>query len=116
MTDTKNPVISDDPMYQLLRAGHIKEFNEKRAAGEAVNLSGFDFRGLDLRGLDVKGLDMSNTYFRQTDIRGIDFSQCNLEGASINAAKISGVLFPIELDPDEIKLSLLYGSRMRYKQ
>ncbi len=106
--------ISKDPMYQLLREGCIKEFNVKKAAGDKCDLKSCDLRGLDLRGLDATGLDFSDCYFRQSDLRGINFSQSNLRGASINACKISGVLFPAELTASEIELSLLQGTRMRY--
>ena len=44
-----------------------------------------------------------------------DFRKANLEGASINAAKISGAYFPPELSASEIELSLLHGTRMRYQ-
>ncbi|MFN2338744.1 MAG: pentapeptide repeat-containing protein [Gammaproteobacteria bacterium] len=116
MHGTKRPTISDDPLYQLLRDGKVKEFNDQRAAGETPDFSGLDFRGLDLRTLDAHGLDMSNGYFRQADLRGVDFSTTRLEGASINAAKISGTLFPSQLSAEEITLSLMHGSRMRYRE
>lgn len=119
MDNSKQPPpglrIPNDPMYRLLREGCIKEFNVKRAAGEPVNLTGCDLRGLDLRGLDANGLDFSDVYFRQADLRGIDFRKARLEGASINAAKISGAYFPAELHPGEIELSLLHGTRLRYR-
>lgn len=109
------PVISDDPLYQLLREGKVAVFNEKIAAGERVDLTGCDFRHLNLQGLDARGLDFSNSYFRQTDLRGVDFTECkSLEGASIHAAKISGTYFPSELDAEEIRLSLEHGTRLRY--
>lgn len=106
--------IPNYPMYKLLREGCIKEFNAKKSAGDKCDLKSCDLRGLDLRGLDATGLDFSDCYFRQSDLRGIDFSQSNLNGASINACKISGVLFPKELAASEIELSLLQGTRMRY--
>lgn len=108
------PEIKSNPLYQLLRKECIDEFNQKRAEGESCDLTNADLRGLDLRKIDVRGLDMSGAYLRQTDIRGVDFSQTNLEGASISGAKISGTYFPKELDADEITLSLLHGTRMRY--
>jgi uncharacterized protein YjbI with pentapeptide repeats len=108
--------IAQDPMYRLLREGCIKEFNVKKASGEICDLCSCDLRGLDLRGLDADGLDFGGCYFRQSDLRGIDFSRSNLNGASINACKISGVLFPIELSASEIELSLLHGTRMRYSK
>lgn len=109
------PVISDDPLYRLLREGRIDEFNQRVAAGEQVDLTGCDFRHLNLQGLNTKGLDFSNSYFRQADLRGIDFTEClSMEGASIHAAKISGVYFPKQIQADEVLLSLEHGTRMRY--
>ncbi|MDH4274570.1 MAG: pentapeptide repeat-containing protein [Gammaproteobacteria bacterium] len=113
---TKAPEIKQDNMYKLLREGKISEFNKLRAAGQKSDLTGADLRGLDLRGLEAAGLDFSNAYFRQADLRGIDFSQTKLAGASINGCKISGCLFPVELAAEEIELSLVHGTRMRYKK
>ena len=113
MKDEK-PVISKDNMYMLLRESKIKEFNELRARGQNCDLSGKDFRALDLRGMDVEGVDFSNSYFKQTDLRGLNMTTCNLEGASIQVARISGVYFPNELSVDEIQLSNIHGTRMRY--
>lgn len=110
----KKPEIKQDPLYLLLRHGKTEEFNARRARGETVDLTACDFRGLDLRGLDASGLDFSDSYFRQTDLRGIDFSSSRLEGASIYGAKISGTYFPQELSAEEITLSLLHGTRLRY--
>lgn len=107
---------NNNPHYKLLREGRVKDFNERKKLGEKIDLRDCDFRGLDLRGLDAAGLDLSGCYFRQTDLRGLDLSQSRLEGASINAAKISGVLFPDALSAEEINLSLLHGTRMRYRR
>ncbi|EGL54350.1 MAG: pentapeptide repeat-containing protein [Pseudomonadota bacterium] len=110
------PVITDNPLYQLLRDGKVQEFNQRVAAGEQVDLRGCDFRHLTLVGLLAKGLDFSNSYFRQADLRGIDFTECvSMEGASIHGAKISGVYFPKQFEAEEILLSLQHGTRMRYK-
>jgi len=112
---SKKPQIKDDPLYHLLREGKIGDFNFRRSEGESCDLSACDFRGIDLRGLDAKGLDLSDSYFRQADLRGIDLRDTRLEGASIHGAKISGAYFPAEIDADEITLSLLHGTRMRYR-
>ncbi len=111
---SKRPSIKDDPMYQLLRQGKIKEFNRLRAEGRECDLTYADLRGLDLRGMDARGLDFSGSYFRQSDLRGIDFTKSNLEGASINGCKVSGAYFPHCLHADEITMSLVYGTRLRY--
>jgi uncharacterized protein YjbI with pentapeptide repeats len=109
------PSMKDDPLYLLLRNGKIEEFNILKQGGEPCDLSGADLRGVDLRGLDTDGLDLSGSYLRQADLRGLDLRGTKLEGASIHAAKISRVYFPPELSADEITLSLLHGTRMRYR-
>ena len=115
MTDM--PILkNDDPAYRMIRDGNIDEFNAHKAAQGEVDLKGCDFRGVDLKGIDAGGLDMRDCYFRQADLRGIDFSQTNLEGSSINSAKISGTLFPKELTAEELELSLVHGTRMRYSK
>ena len=58
------PIISDDPIYRLLREGKIDEFNQRILAGEKVDLTGCDFRHLNLQGIITKGLDFSDSYFR----------------------------------------------------
>jgi uncharacterized protein YjbI with pentapeptide repeats len=102
-------------MYQLLREERVTEFNARYAKGEMCDLTHCDFRGLDLRGLEAKGIDFTGGYFRLADLRGIDFSQSCLKECSINGAKISGVYFPPDLDPEEIIMSLTHGTRMRYR-
>lgn len=110
----QTPTIKDDPLYQLLRASKVDEFNQRRQAGEHCDLTCCDFRGLDLRGLDADGLDLSNSYFRQADLRGVDLSTARLTGASIHGAKISGAYLPVDLSADEILMSLTHGTRLRY--
>jgi uncharacterized protein YjbI with pentapeptide repeats len=110
------PQIKSDPLYLLLRNSEVVEFNRRVARGETCDLTNGDFRGADLRKLEATGLDFGGAYFRQADLRGIDFSQCRLEGASIHGAHIAGAFFPPELSPEEITLSLLYGTRMRYHE
>ena len=109
------PVIKTDPLYILLREGNIKAFNERKAKGEKADLIGADFQRVDLRGIDADGLDLSNCYFRTCDLRGLNLTKAKLEGASIHGAQISGTYFPPQLDPEEITLSFLHGTRMRYK-
>lgn len=110
----EKPIITDEPMYRLLRDGKMDEFNTLRQAGESCDLTGCDFRGVDLRGLAADGIDFSNCYFRQTDLRGVNLSNTKLLGASIQGAKISGVYFPVDLAAAEIIMSLEHGTRLRY--
>ena len=106
---------NDEPLYRLLREGHIKEFNSQRAAGINGDLTSSDFRSIDLRGINADNIDFSGCYFRQADLRGIDFTYANLKGASIHAAKISGAYFPETFSADEITMSLLHGTRLRLR-
>ncbi|MCW8889336.1 MAG: pentapeptide repeat-containing protein [Sedimenticola sp.] len=109
------PTIKDDPLYQLLREGKVEQFNQQHRSGEPCDLRGTDLRSVDLRKLDARNLDLRDCYLRQADLRGVDLSEANLEGASISGAKISGVLFPKQLTAEEINLSLVHGTRMRYR-
>lgn len=110
----ERPLVSEDPMYQLLREGKTAEFNEARKAGEPCNFVGLNFRAVDLRGAWLDGLDLTDCYFRQADLRGVNLYHCEMEGASIHNAHISGTFFPRALSSSEIRLSLQYGTRMRY--
>lgn len=108
------PMITKDPLYQLLREGSIKEFNALRGKGEQCDLRGVDLSRIDLREMNAEGLDMSDCYFRMTDLRGVDFRNTKLDGASFASANISGCYFPRELPADEILLSVTHGTRVRY--
>ena len=108
------PIISDDPLYQLLRNDDVSGFNQARSAGKTCDLAGCDLRGLDLRHLQISGMSLENTYFRGADLRGIGFRGCALDGASLADAKISGCYFPTELSPEEIQLSVTMGTRLRH--
>ena len=109
------PEIKRDPLYQLLRQEDIKAFNEQRETLSTAELKNGDYRGRDLRNMNAAGLDFSNSYFRNADLSGIDFRTTNLQGASLLDAKLSGVYFPAELSPEEIRLSLDTGTRLRYR-
>ena len=111
----QSPEVKMDPMYLLLKEGRVEEFNRRRSEGERCDLRNADLRGADLRGLDARDLDLTNTYLRHADLRGVDLTHANLEGASINSAKISGTYFPPALSAEEITLSLIHGTRLRYR-
>lgn len=112
---SEEPQIKDDPMYILLREGNVEDFNEEREKGVKFDLTGSNFRGVNLRDINADGLDLRNCYFRQADLRGLDLRNARLEGASIHGALISGTYFPEKLTAEEIQLSLVHGTRLRYK-
>lgn len=108
------PVITQDPLYQMLRNDNVKGFNEARSQGKACNLRGCDLRGLDLRGINLNEADLTDAYFRGADLRGIDFRTCRMDGVSLADAKISGCYFPIAIPATEILLSVTHGIRLRH--
>jgi uncharacterized protein YjbI with pentapeptide repeats len=107
------PRIANDPMYLLLREGAVQEFNQRRAKGEACDLTGCDLSRLDLRELNAEGLNLADCYFRMTDLRGVDLRSAMIEGASFAAANISGTFFPKAVSAAEIDLSVRHGTRVR---
>lgn len=113
---TFKPVISDDPMYLLLKDHRVADFNRGRAAGEAAVLAGCDLSNLDLRGLEAEGLDLRDACLDHADLRGVDFSGADLSGATLHAALLAGVLFRDDLSPEEIALSLEHGTRLRQRR
>ncbi len=117
MTDQDvKPEIKDDPLYQMLRHEDVDSFNANRDSLDTNQLQSGDYRGRDLRKMNARGLNFSNAYFRNADLSGIDFRETNLEGASLMDAKVSGVYFPDELSPEEIRLSIDTGTRLRYRR
>jgi len=111
---SEQPLISEDPMYQILRGENVEEFNARRAEGAQCDLRGVDLRGLDLRTVNADGVDFTDAYFHGTDLRGIDFRNSRLEGVSFKSANISGCYFPKELRAEEILASVSQGIRVRY--
>jgi len=107
------PKPSIDPLYRLLREEEIAAFNKQRVVGGSYDFRGCSFRGSDLRGLEAAGIDFRDAYFRDADLRGVDLRNAQLEGASLASAKISGVFFPDDIAPDEIRLSVEFGTRLR---
>jgi|GEM_PF-64065 len=106
------PGASSDPLYRLLREDDVANFNQQRA-GAACDFRGCSFRGADLRGLDASAIDFRDAYFRDADLRGVDLRQARLEGASLASAKVSGAFFPDEIAPEELRLSIEFGTRLR---
>ncbi len=61
------PIISDDPLYQLLRNADITGFNQARSEGKSCNLLGCDLTGLDLRRMIIKGRGEPDREFMLAD-------------------------------------------------
>lgn len=106
--------MADAEAVRLIHDDKVKEFNSLvERQGGVVDLSGALLRSEDLQLYNLKKANLSGAYLRAADLRGLDLSEANLEGASLKDAKISGVLFPKNLAPDEIQLSVTHGTRLR---
>jgi uncharacterized protein YjbI with pentapeptide repeats len=97
---------------RLIREENWDEFNSQ-AKGTPPQLANADLRMADLRRASLTRADLHGAYMRNADLRGLDLSEADLHGASLHEARISGVFFPANLAPEEIRLSVLLGTRMR---
>ena len=100
-------------MYAYLQDDNVEAFNKGREEGKPVDLTNLRFRSFDLQAANLNGLNLSGVYFKNSDLRGVDLSKSKLAGSSLYNAKISGVHFPSHFSPEEITMSLIYGTRLR---
>lgn len=106
--------IRKNKFHEYLRDGEKEKFNEEIGKlKKPVDLEDCNFRGVDLRDVDLKNANLKNSYLKSADLRGVDLSRARLLGASLHNARISGALFPKNIEPDEIRLSIEYGTRLR---
>jgi uncharacterized protein YjbI with pentapeptide repeats len=110
---TRKPRFIDDEAYRCLRSGNLTGYHQQIAGRETVDFSDSDLRGTDLRGADLRKVSLRGCYLRDADLRGLDLTHMDLSGCSLHNAKISGTFFPDNLDADEIRLSIDFGTRLR---
>ena len=96
----------------LILDGKCDEFNA-RTADAPPDLENVSLRGADLQGFDLSHANLRGAYLRAADLRGCDLFWADLEGASLHEARISGVRFPRNLTPEEIRMSVDLGTRLR---
>jgi uncharacterized protein YjbI with pentapeptide repeats len=102
----------DTELRALILEGKHAEFNA-RAADAPPDLENVSLRGADLQGFDLSHANLRGAYLRAADLRGCDLFWADLEGASLHDARVSGVRFPRALAPDEIRMSVELGTRLR---
>jgi uncharacterized protein YjbI with pentapeptide repeats len=102
----------DTELRRLILEGKHAEFNAS-AADAPPDLENVSLRGADLQGFDLSHANLRGAYLRAADLRGCDLFWADLEGASLHDARISGVRFPRGLAPDEIRMSVELGTRLR---
>jgi uncharacterized protein YjbI with pentapeptide repeats len=106
----------EDETYSELRRGKTQEFKRMLTSRALVDFSNCNLRGVDLRGVNIRKVRLKGAYMKGADLRGLDLSRHDLEGASLHGARISGVLFPSNISPAEIMMSLQTGTRLRVEQ
>ncbi len=102
----------EDHAATLLRDGFVDEF-KKVSRDNGIDLSNANLRGADLRHVELRNADLSGAYLHSADLRGLDLSQAKLEGASLHRARISGAYFPADVRPEELRMSVDLGTRVR---
>ncbi len=107
------PLMLKDDGFRSLRCGDLDEFHQHIASSEYVDYSNTNLRGTDMRKADLSRVNLAGAYLRDADMRGLDLRQHDLEGCMLLNARISGVYFPDNIDPQEIALSHKLGTRMR---
>lgn len=108
--------MAEDRALSLVQEERHLEFNQLvESNGGSVDLSGAHLRAYDLKKFNLKQANLTNAYMRSADLRGVDLSAANLQGASLKEAKVSGVSFPLNLEANEIMMSLVHGTRLRPK-
>ncbi len=110
------PRFLDDPAYRALRVNDVDGFHLAVINRPSVDLSGADLRGVDFRKVDLSRVILRDAYLRDADLRGCDLRHMDLEGASLHGARIAGAYFPANLPPEEIQMSVVYGTRMRTRK
>jgi uncharacterized protein YjbI with pentapeptide repeats len=111
-----SPRFVNHPAYRCLRVGDVAGFHHYTNADEVLDLAGADLSGLDLRKVDMRKVVIRGAYLKEADLRGQDLRQVDLEGCSLRDAKVSGVYFPDSLNPQEILMSLQFGTRLRIRE
>ena len=107
------PRFPDDEAFHCLRSGDLEGYHAQIADRQQVDFSNSDLRATDLRNADLSKVILRGAYLRDADLRGLDLSHMDLKGCSLLHAKVGGVLFPANLPPEEIRLSLQFGTRLR---
>jgi uncharacterized protein YjbI with pentapeptide repeats len=107
-------LIKESELIRLLREERVEEFNERTQHGP-IDLSNADLRMVDLRGANLSKANLRGAYLKNADLRGLDLTNADLYGASLHDARIGGCFFPPNIDPQEIELSVVYGTRMRVR-
>ena len=113
MTTMPKPRMLDDECFRCLRAGDTAGFGQSAADRGEIDLSNSNLRGSDLRKFDLSRVILRGAYLRDADLRGQDLSNHDLAGCSFRNANIGGVLFPDDLSPPEIQMSIEHGTRLR---
>ena len=110
------PRFLEDEAYRSLRSGDVEAYHREIAGRETVDFCNVDFRGVDLRGAELQKVDLRGAYMRDADLRGLDLRSLDLEGCTLLHAKIGGAYFSSDLSPEEIRLSVEHGTRLRYRK
>ena len=111
------PVIKRDPLYQLLRTEDIKGFNEQREQLDTSELQSGDYRGRDLRNMNAREAWISATPIFATPTSAVSiFAIPTWRAPACWMPSYRAPISPQSSAPQEIRLSLDTGTRLRYEK
>ena len=99
--------------FHRLHNHEIDQFHQQIEGKKEVDFSDCSLRGVDFRRVDMQRIVIRGSYLRGADLRGVDLRTHDLEGCSFHDAMISGSYLPPNVEPDEVMMSVKYGTRIR---
>jgi uncharacterized protein YjbI with pentapeptide repeats len=79
-----------DYLLNLLKDGHIAEFNDIRTQDDYANLSAAD---IDLRGKELRDVNLERIMLREANLQGADLTSANLNITDLQGADLRGARF-----------------------
>lgn len=74
-------------LLELLQAGRVDEFNQRRTSRAAL-----DFYAVDLSGRNLRGVDLTGANLEKADLSGCDLSDAILIRANLSGADLTGAI------------------------
>ena len=79
-----------------------------------AKLCGADLQGASLRYANLEGADLEGANLSKANLFSAYLGGANLAGAAIHGADVASAVFPDDMPPEEIRLALDVGTRLRH--
>lgn len=81
-----------DDLVELLKAGRVQEFNERRKKRGAPDLFAADLAGAQIPEADLTGANLEKADLTDADLTDANLYRANLNGADLTNTKLEGVM------------------------